>query len=227
MNKLSRRNVVYGAVLASLGAGGAFLVPRLAPAEDVLRPPGALAEKDFLATCIKCGQCLQVCPYHSVTLTDINHGLSMGSPVITPSVRGCYLCDLLPCVLSCPSGALDHAVSDARDVMMGKAEVTAVDRCLALSGEPVSAEDIAVGRDDPARRVAQTELEIELDNKLSATIGKPCRICVDFCPYPDVDSAIALVPDGSGIRPEIRDKCVGCGVCEELCPAKVITTKVR
>ncbi len=222
MKNISRRSVIgYGAAAVCLAAGGTLIIPRLAGAEPVLRPPGALHEKKFLATCIKCGQCLQVCPYHSITLMDINHGLSMGTPVITPSYRGCYLCDLLPCVLACPSGALDHKVSDATDVLMGKAVVTAPERCLALSRTPVTAGDIDEVK---AGKIVKTELEHELDDRLSSCVGKQCSICVDFCPYPDVEYAIALIPDGEGLRPEIRDKCVGCGVCEELCPGKVFTT---
>ncbi len=222
MSKLSRRKILgYGAVFGIIAAGGTFVIPKLAPAHPVLRPPGALKEKKFLATCIKCGQCLQVCPYHSVKLMDINHGLSMGAPVITPEKRGCYLCDLLPCVLSCPSGALDHKISDGRDVMMGKAEISAPDRCLAVIGTPVNAADVDAVL---AGKPMITEVEIKLAEKLKGCAGGQCRICVDFCPYPDRDLAIGITEYGAGLVPEIKEKCVGCGVCEELCPTKVITT---
>ena len=47
-----------------------------------LRPPGALAERGFRSSCIKCGQCVQVCPYHSIYLLDITHLFDIGTPVI-------------------------------------------------------------------------------------------------------------------------------------------------
>ena len=219
--KLSRRTLIGVTAFAGVGAAGIIALPRLLPDAPLLRPPGALRETKFLASCIKCGQCLQVCPYHSVKLLDINAGLAMGTPVITPAERGCYLCDLLPCVLSCPSGALDHAVSDARDVHMGIARVEAPYRCLALTGQKLSERDIAAVLSD---KPAITEQEIELHASLTECAGKDCDICVRFCPYPDRELAIALVPQENGVLPQIRDKCVGCGVCEELCPADVILT---
>ena len=30
--------------------------------ERLIRPPGALEETDFLARCIRCGECMKVCP---------------------------------------------------------------------------------------------------------------------------------------------------------------------
>ncbi len=47
-----------------------------------LRPPGAVSEDEFLALCIKCGQCLQVCPYHSIKLADFAKGHGIGTPYI-------------------------------------------------------------------------------------------------------------------------------------------------
>ena len=56
--------------------------------------------------------------------------------------------------------------------------------------------------------------------KLDAFEGKQCTICADMCPIPNPLSAIAMVPDSKGgKRPEFYDGCIGCGACEELCPA--------
>ena len=34
----------------------------------ILRPPAALKEDDFLATCIKCGMCVEACPFDTLRL---------------------------------------------------------------------------------------------------------------------------------------------------------------
>ena len=31
-----------------------------------LRPPGALAEEAFARACVRCGQCVQACPYNTL-----------------------------------------------------------------------------------------------------------------------------------------------------------------
>ena len=225
-NKINRRSfgkgILYSCGLVGLLAVGKGASSLIEPDEKFLRPPGAEDEKRFLGTCIKCGQCVQVCPYHAVKLLDIDHAAAMGTPVIIPQERGCYLCDLLPCVLSCPSEALNHDVSDAVYVNMGKAVVVEADYCLGMTGGTVSEEMVA-------RLVAhgtKTEPEIELAEKLKSYIGKPCTICADLCPYPDNVTAIGLVGEGK-YKPEIREKCVGCGVCVELCPAEKNVFKIN
>ena len=34
----------------------------------ILRPPGGLPEKEFLASCLKCGICVEACPYDALIL---------------------------------------------------------------------------------------------------------------------------------------------------------------
>jgi DNA polymerase-3 subunit beta len=53
--------------------------------------------------------------------------------------------------------------------------------------------------------------------------GKQCTICADMCPFiPDPKLAIGMVKHDGGLLPEIREACVGCGVCVELCPTDVL-----
>ncbi len=74
--------------------------------ERRLRPPGAVKEDEFLGLCIKCGQSLQVCPYHSIKLADLVKGHGIGTPYIDASIRGCWACSGVPCVLACPNGGV-------------------------------------------------------------------------------------------------------------------------
>jgi len=99
-----------------------------------LRPPGALAEADFLKKCLRCGRCAHVCPYHAVQMGELGDGLAIGTPVIVARETPCYLCPDLPCVKACPSGALDPELTEAHKTRMGTAVITEREECLSLKG---------------------------------------------------------------------------------------------
>jgi MauM/NapG family ferredoxin protein len=70
-----------------------------------VRPPGALAEADFLDACIGCGQCANVCPNKCISLTGLDDGLAgLATPQIIPRAKGCILC--MACTQVCPTRAL-------------------------------------------------------------------------------------------------------------------------
>ena len=122
--------VVSGSAIAF----GAVSVPLLRRDRLLLRPPGALDEDIFLASCIKCGQCLQVCPPQVIKLAGISQGFGIGTPYIVPRQGGCILCSGLPCVLACPTGALAHELSLGKDAEMGLAVISGPDTCLSVRG---------------------------------------------------------------------------------------------
>lgn len=82
-----------------------------------LRPPGAAAEKKLLATCVKCGRCMEVCPYRSIYLAPHHLFTLYGTPLIDPHKKPCYLC--MKCPQVCPTGALTPVKKDT--VAMGLA----------------------------------------------------------------------------------------------------------
>jgi len=228
-------------VLGLAAAGGIFGAPYLKAEGARLRPPGAVPEEEFLGLCIKCGQCLQVCPYDSIKLEDVDGRASVGMAYIEPRERGCYLCEAFPCILACPSGALDHEHDSIEYVHMGIAVVHDPQGCLAKIGKPVPDEAInriydhtkvltpeerrnhkaVIRENDPEKVVLQKQLLQKLEKHRGE---QPCTICADMCPYhPDPSKAIGMVDaKGGGLLPEIREMCNGCGACVELCPTDVI-----
>lgn len=131
---VTRRRFIKTSTLVALGtaaAYGAISIPALRSDQVLLRPPGALDEDQFLASCIKCGQCLQVCPPQVIELAGISQGFGIGTPYITPRSGACILCAGLPCVLACPTGALDHSISVGKEAKMGIAVFIPKSNCLA------------------------------------------------------------------------------------------------
>ena len=47
-----------------------------------LRPPGAVPEEIFPGKCIRCGRCVEVCPYRSIIMLDIRAGIHAGTPLV-------------------------------------------------------------------------------------------------------------------------------------------------
>ncbi len=232
------KSAIGFSIVALASGAGIYFAPKLKAKEPRLRPPGAVPEDEFLKLCIKCGQCLQVCPYDSILLEDIDGGASMGMAYIDPHKRGCYLCSAFPCILACPTGALDHEHDDIKYIHMGVAILSNVEGCIALHNKPVP--DEAIDRIYEHTKVLSKEereskkvvikesdsekvkLQKEVLLKLEKFRGKPCTICADMCPYPNANLAIGMIKKDNGAIPEIREACVGCGVCVELCPTQVL-----
>jgi len=186
-----------------------------------LRPPGALEEKAFLGACIKCGQCVQVCPVQAIVLADMDEGFGTGAPYIEARVQACdFSCDALSCILACPTGALSHELKAKEEVQAGLAYLARPDACLARQGKGFRG--LARG---PGFRGRLRYEQVDRWNPIRVRdhpYDRPvCDLCVIECPIGD--AAIRLVPFGApgGGRtwtPEVHRGCVGCGVCEMVCP---------
>jgi ferredoxin-type protein NapG len=134
----TRRAVLAGAVRGACAVGvlGALLaIPARRRAEAVaLRPPGAIAEKDFTAACVRCGLCVKDCPYDTLKLSDIGDGPTLGTPFFNARAVPCEMCEHIPCVAACPTGALDKGLSNINNAKMGVAVLVGQETCLNFLG---------------------------------------------------------------------------------------------
>lgn len=90
----------------------------------LLRPPGALPGDNFLARCIRCGNCMKVCPANFLQPASHTEGLlAMWSPVGNTTTGYCeYECNL--CGVVCPTGAIAKLTIEEKTVFkMGLAEI--------------------------------------------------------------------------------------------------------
>ncbi|MSM56870.1 ferredoxin-type protein NapG, partial [Escherichia coli] len=99
-----------------------------------LRPPGAINENAFASACVRCGQCVQACPYDTLKLATLASGLSAGTPYFVARDIPCEMCEDIPCAKVCPSGALDREIESIDDARMGLAVLVDQENCLNLQG---------------------------------------------------------------------------------------------
>lgn len=99
-----------------------------------LRPPGALPEAGFLGACVRCGLCVRNCPYHTLELALAQSPVASGTPYFTARSIPCEMCEDIPCVKACPTGALDHGLQDINKAKMGVAVLIDHESCLNFLG---------------------------------------------------------------------------------------------
>jgi polyferredoxin len=183
-------------MLAALGAGFVAavaypLVPvSLRRDSHLIRPPGAQSGA-FLSECIRCGECLKVCPTSGLQPALWESGLDgVWTPTLVPRLGYCdYACHA--CGQVCPTGAIPNlSLEEKRKQVIGKAEINR-DRCLPWAK------------------------------------NTPCIVCEEMCPLAPkaVELDTFYVTDEAGQpmtiqRPHvIKERCIGCGICEFKCPA--------
>ncbi len=249
---------VSGIVTASL----AGLIPIAKGDSCRLRPPGALKEifdeKEFLASCIKCGQCVQVCPVNAIKLADLDEGVGIGVPYIDAREQACdFSCDGLQCVLACPTGALTHDLDYPADTRMGFARMDAPKTCLALQGKgfkgiargesyegllryddidrwnPIKVADHPYDLELCDLCVRQCPIEIRITQcfeqekereqaKKSGNLARVAEQHGNECPPKHAIKMEKISTNDGVVRmiPKVLDGCVGCGVCEMICPVE-------
>ncbi|MDP2806295.1 MAG: ferredoxin-type protein NapG [Gallionellaceae bacterium] len=125
--------VVATACLFGLGLVGYARQTHALPA-TALRPPGALPEDDFTAACVRCGLCVRACPYNTLKLGNLGDGVITGTPYFEARQVACEMCQDIPCVKACPTGALDPNLQKIDDARMGLAALIDQETCLNFLG---------------------------------------------------------------------------------------------
>lgn len=101
---------------------------------QAIRPPGALSEEEFLGACIRCGLCVRDCPYDTLSLATFGSEVANGTPYFIARQVPCEMCEDIPCVKACPTGALNHDLTDIDDARMGLAVLIDQENCLNFQG---------------------------------------------------------------------------------------------
>jgi ferredoxin-type protein NapG len=201
------------------------------------------------------GQCVQVCPVQAIKLADLVDGFGVGTPHIDARAQACdFSCDAVQCILACPTGSLTYhkpaflpvrpgAPLAAKPVLLAKekdaeptlnlqerigvARLPRPESCLAQQGKGFKGQARGPGFKGELRymevdrwkpiKVADHPYEVEL-----------CDLCVRACP---IKGAISIetvfAPDGSQRKsPVVHEPCVGCGVCEMICPTEPASIEI-
>jgi MauM/NapG family ferredoxin protein len=181
-------------VAAAAGIGGVALLGAgvWTPHSDtrLIRPPGAADEERFLSRCLRCGECLKVCPTAGLQPSLGEAGLAgLWTPVLKPRLGYCAY-DCHACGQVCPSGAIPSLALAAKQRQAIGVAVIDRDRCLPW------ARNVPCGVCQevcplPTKAITLTD-GAGVANGLGAT--GPAR--------PIVAAA----------------RCIGCGACENHCP---------
>jgi ferredoxin len=164
----------------------------------LIRPPGSTAEEDFIARCIRCGQCMRVCPNNALHPTFSEAGWEgLWSPIMIARIGYCEpTCTL--CGQVCPTGAIIELTHEQK-----------------------------VGdENNPPNRIGTAF--INRGRCLPWGMNTPCIVCEEWCPttpkaiYLKKEEAV----DSKGLnvtlqRPHVDpERCTGCGACEYACPVE-------
>jgi len=202
---LGRRRTITGL------AAGAAVVPLMRANtglgkgrhDRLLRPPGALDETDFLSRCIRCGECMKVCPNNSLHPTLEEAGLEgLWSPTLVPRIGYCEPSCVL-CSEVCPTGAIWQITPKEKGWVVG------------VGGSGAANQPVRLGTAfyDRGRCLPWAE-------------ATDCIVCEEWCPVSPKAIYVeeAQVIDSAGVVKTLKQpridpsRCVGCGACEYACP---------
>ena len=183
------RRAVLGAAIG--GVWAAMVRAARAAAPRPLRPPGARPEPEFTGLCIRCGNCIRVCPTAILAPDPGGHGLAgLLAPVLRFESDYCRE-DCTRCTAACPSGALVRLTADSK--RLGAIGLPKVDMGVCLLGDD---RECFVCRNScpyEAIRLVFSEVEYTLTPQVDAGKCPGCGACEVACPTTPV-KAIVVAP---------------------------------
>jgi ferredoxin len=192
--RLSRRGFIGGVLGGLAGAGAMRLSPGPERAGFPVRPPGSLPEYDFLARCVRCGECVKACSSGVLQPASFELGLvGLWTPRAACDRAGCHQ-DCNNCGQVCPTGAIRALpLDDRRAARMGLA---LVDRSTCLphagAGECRLCFDQCAAAGYDAIELARVHVEFDPG-------GRPAEGTGHLAPV------------------VLGERCVGCGLCQSRC----------
>ncbi|MBN2180638.1 MAG: 4Fe-4S binding protein [Sedimentisphaerales bacterium] len=203
---VSRRRFLIGTigvVGAGTVAGAALTAERRSYAESYpVRPPGSLPESKFRRQCVRCGECINICPSNVLQPAGFELGIDgLWTPKVVADRSGCLsFCN--NCGRVCPTGAIrELSLEEKRAARIGLAVVNK-NTCLPYAR-----------RDNCGLCVGEC-----------ASAGYNA---IEFVRIGGItDESGAPVQDSGYLAPVVlEDKCVGCGLCRARCYAANVKEK--
>ncbi|MHC4198792.1 MAG: 4Fe-4S binding protein, partial [Planctomycetota bacterium] len=169
----------------------------------LIRPPGSVPEEKFLDLCVRCGECMKVCPGPVLHPAGIRHGVeSLWTPHAVPTWAGCHQ-DCNFCSQVCPTGAIRPlTLEEKRNTVIGRARINEK-TCLAYTGVE--------------------ECRVCVDACISAgylaIVRQVIKIEIDESELPEGVFSDMEIEAMSHIKAPVVNarRCVGCGQCENRC----------
>jgi polyferredoxin len=208
-------DLVRRTVLASAAAGAAAIpATRIADVIDanydhrVIRPPGSVEEREFLERCIRCAECMKVCPNNALHPAWFEAGVEgLWTPILIPRIGYCeHSCVL--CGDVCPTGAIQK-ITEEQKLGLGQEPIrigTAFydqGRCLpwAMGTPCIVCEEFCP---TSPKAIWVEEVDVPKRSAKPGADGKEPPMEKVHVQRPHVDPAL----------------CIGCGACEKVCPVQ-------
>jgi ferredoxin-type protein NapF len=191
---LSRRGFLYS-VAGGVGLGFAVQQSPFTPLQNkqqLIRPPGALPESEFLTTCIRCGECMKSCLTNTLQPTLWESGLAgLWSPKLDMRFAACEQeCNV--CGKVCPTQAIRSLnLEEKTHAKIGTA-VLKKETCLVWAQEKLC---LICDEICPYDAIVFRTIDGYRRPFVIASRCNGCGYCEQRCPI-EGDSAIVVAPIG-------------------------------